>query len=789
MRKMPKKLLTLLAAAALSVSVFALPACTTSFTPLSGDISGEVSSNGGFVVEKGNYFYFINGVDTYTSDNTYGTPVKGALMRIAKSDLALGNNTAETVIPSLMVAADYTAGIFLYGERVYYATPNNVRSTSGEIENTYLSFKSARLDGSDIRDYFNVEDNATIYRYVETENGVYLVYISGSDIHSYNVETGADTLLAADVGEYVLDSTDKTNPTIYYTMGVTVDIDNDGALERSYNQIYSVRADVTEAPYEYTYSEEYLEANDGVAPYTNLGTIVLDGIGALYQDSPTQFTHDLTEGVTPASYAGYAYTLQAYANDGIYFTRTDLAATSTTGETGWLYYLGESNLGSGWNSISGNASLDAVAQNTTYASTSALFYIENDTHHYLYIDGSNLFRADVRDDGTGVADTLLVARDVSGATLMYLDNSSDNTYDYVYYTMAGTTGNTIARAVYNGTEEDYKLLNYDENKPYRPVTLFDAEHASDWYNYEVVDGYVFFADTRAYSETSYNYISCIPLTDADGALMNNVDLADRNERYEEIVGDDGYLAQLDDDDFANLSNAIEYYFYMGKDAQFYYNSEDYTLNADGYVEYDSTLFAKNIAFAVENGRQNTHLYGEDEQELFRAYVEGTGDAAEFVDENGDSYRTYSYFVTRIGEMNDSDHEALESYWQTFLRYYSVTEEDEGLPTWAWWLIGVGCAVVVIGIGVAVFLVLRARKRRLQRDESELLYVDTTDDRDVDVYSDMAIEHEGENAGAEENEAPASEEEPAEEAEATASDETPASEETEAPASDETPDGE
>ena len=165
----------------------ALAACDADFTPLGGDFSsGEVVSNGGFVVEKGNYVYFINGVESYTSDNTYGTPVKGALMRIAKSDLAAGVNNAETVIPSLMVAADYSSGIYIFGDRVYYATPNNVRNTSGVVESEYLDFKSARLDGSDIESYFNVADNATVYRYAEVDGTVYLVYESDSELHSYN---------------------------------------------------------------------------------------------------------------------------------------------------------------------------------------------------------------------------------------------------------------------------------------------------------------------------------------------------------------------------------------------------------------------------------------------------------------------------------------------------------------------------------------------------------------------------------------------------------------------------
>ena len=134
MRNMLKKLMTIFTAGALAVSGAAsLAACAGSFKTPSGIPSGAVTSNGGFVVEKGEYVYFINGVETYTSDNTYGQPVKGSLMRITKSDLSAGKNTAEIVIPSLMVAADYSSGIYVYGDRVYYATPNNVKSTSGEI--------------------------------------------------------------------------------------------------------------------------------------------------------------------------------------------------------------------------------------------------------------------------------------------------------------------------------------------------------------------------------------------------------------------------------------------------------------------------------------------------------------------------------------------------------------------------------------------------------------------------------------------------------------------------------
>src|SRR5699024_7623107 len=105
-----------------------------------------------------------------------GTPVKGALMRAKMSDIKAGINEAETVIPSLMVAADYTSGIYIYGERIYYATPNNMGNTAGKVDNTYLDFRSTALDGSDMQFYFRIADNAALYRFVEVDGTVYVVY-------------------------------------------------------------------------------------------------------------------------------------------------------------------------------------------------------------------------------------------------------------------------------------------------------------------------------------------------------------------------------------------------------------------------------------------------------------------------------------------------------------------------------------------------------------------------------------------------------------------------------------
>ncbi len=742
MRKGCRKISMILLSAAMTLSAVSLAACNTAFTPLEGDYSGEVSSNGGFVVEKGNYYYFINGVEAYTADNTYGEVVKSALMRISKSDLAEGKGGAQTVIPSLMVAADHTAGIFIWGDRVYYATPNNVKNTQSTIENEYLDFKSAKLDGSDVRDYFRVSDNATVYRYVEVEGTVYLVYAENSNLHSYNTATKTDTVLAKGTESYLLSSSDKTDPYIYYTMSVVDGDDKDSPNKLKYTQVYRVSADTTEAPYKYEYDQAYLDEHDGEAPYTNLGTIVLDGIGA--SSIVTKYTHDLTEGITPVPTIGYTYSLLTYANGGIYFTRTDLAqAGTTTGETGWLYYLSADKLAQNWNSVSGNAesNFDVIAQNTTHASSSAVFYKDDqNNHHYLYVDGSTINRADV--GANGVATTQRIARDVSGATLMYTDTTSSEAYDYVYFNRSNGSGVSVERAVYNGTADDYSVLN--ANEAYQPVKVLDLQHANEWYNYETIDGYLFYADAEALGSTSYNYAAAVSLRNADGSAMDNVQIKSLNEKYEEVKD---YISDLSADQ-AKLSTAINSYFYSA----------------------GTQYFDDNLKEAADAGKKEDYLYSEDEQKAFRAYAEGKEGEEEL---SFAAYRTRSAFIRRLGDMNEADKEAYAEHWHSTLQRYVAPETDESLPVWAWALIGTGIGVVVLAAVLIPLLIVRAQKRKAAQAQpkAKRMAVDTTDDRSVDVYAQE------EPAAEEAAESPAQEEAVAEEepnvAPAEEAEETPA----------------
>ena len=797
MRKIFRKFSILAACSLLAASAASMAACGYQFTPLSEgpSASDAVTSQGGFVVQKGDYVYFINGVETYTSDNTYGTPVKGALMRARMSDIKAGINQAETVIPSLMVAADYTSGIYIYGERIYYATPNNMGNTAGQVDNTYLDFRSTALDGSDMQFYFRIADNAALYRFVEVDGTVYVVYEEDDNLISYNTAAGTSVTLAESTTAYTVNSEDVTDPYIYYTMDVTDRQDSANPQAYEYNQIYRVRADATESPYEYTWDQEYLdEENDGEAPYVNLGEIVLDGISV--NDDETQFNHDVTE--DNRSIWRYTYTLQSYTNDGIYFVRTAVPTSgSSVGTSGELYYLSVEDLESdSFDSITGNSvystnatdgwlEVVASAADTSNANTSAYFYIEEDgnvKHHYLYVNSDGeIRRVDVINDGLGTkaengrnGDTSLrIATGASGAVLTGLDSTSSGTYDYVYYTCTTDNGLSIERAVYNGEPEYYNTLTPagEDYSAYRPVRVLEAEHASGWYNYEVVDGVVFYINAETFSSTSYTYVWTINLNGEDG-LMDNVEVAAFNERYETVVGEDGYLETLTEEGNSKLSSAIRYFFYTGESDQVFENIEE----------------------AESFGKRNTYLYSEEEQAAFRAFVDGTGeDAIAFFGENYLDTVSLGTYTNLLGAMTEDDTDLLADYWQNYLeRYTEETAEEAGLPGWAWALIGVAIAVVVLGAGLAVVLVILHKRKKGAQEKPELMEVDTTDDEDVDVYAmndstpavpatvaepDEAAEEPAEEAPAEA--VPESAEEaPAEEAAAPA--ETPAEQSPETP---------
>ena len=743
MRKGFKKFIAVATAALMTAGALSLAACGTDFVPPTGAPSAgdAVESNGGFVVGKGDYYYFINGIESYTSDNTYGTPVKGGLYRIKKADLAAKNNTAERVIPSIMTSGSYNGGIYIYGDRVYYTTPNVVPDpVSGVLDSSVLRFSSAKLDGTDIKDYFTVSSNSDEYRFVEVSGTVYVLYVDSNDLYSYNTASGEKTLLADNTTSVLFNKQDRTDPTVFFTMSVSENQDSDlDARTFAYNQVYSVKADVTEAPYEYNWDMDYIEEElGGEVPYTNLGTIVLDGVDSQsFASNPdSKFTHSTT---APTSWQGYTYALRSYENGGLYYTVTPAKkGGSSVGseDNGKLLYLDAAKLGSSWDSVKANdevgITIDVVADATNLsdtATTSALYYIDKDgAHHYLYVDGSAIFRADVnKTNGSHTGEDMQIADNVSGASLISVDLTSDPAYQYLYFSRSNGSGHSVERAVINGEAVNYQNLPYEDldNEPYQPVKVLNAEVADSWYQFELIGTDLFFADADSdVASTSFNYITVVSLANSESKLMNNKELKAFTDKFNSIMSTDakvGLLSKLSANSNSKLSTALRYYFLTGETEQ----------------------FTENINFAVENDKSYTYLYTDEEQSAFEAFTglaDGRGyedlfSATDFFD-GETSYRTYAYFATRIGEVTEADTEKVDDYWKTTLANFALPSEEEGetgLPAWAWALIGIAIAVVVVGCVLVTVFVLR-KKNGSEEPKEERMAVDTTDDADVDVYA-------------------------------------------------------
>ena len=734
MLKKLKKILPALLALALALT--ALAGCGGNYTSdkLGGDISGEVSSNGGFAVQKGEYVYFINGVGTQSADNTYGEVVKGSLQRISAADLAAGNYAeTETVVPLLLTSQDYTSGVYIYGDTVYYATPNVIKNMEGEVDTSYLDFKSSKLDGSEtMRDYYvQVDDSSTVYRYVQDENGtVYLLYVDSSEteIRSYNTETGENTVLAKGYSSYILPE-ETEGSTIYYTMSVTqkdtYSAASGAGTAYSYQQLYAVSAFETECPYTvdgkpFTESEEYLAAytdkdadeddDARVMEYINLGTLVLDGVGLNQQES-TPFNHDWPAeggiGGQAKSLGGFTYSFLKCGGGSLYLTVSKVAEGSA-----FVYRFDEAAYrqaveADSWNSITANptitgaettagTALTPVAISSGNATSSALYYLnegeDEDAPVYIYVDSSgNIVRNTVdttATDGTFdntdlIGESVTLARAQTEATLLFLRG------DYLYYTIAGDSGSGLYRIRYNGTADDYNILT-SQSEDFRPTRYLQIEYSNSWYKPEVLTvgeaEYLLFANAGTYAG-SYVYVMENP--------ANNADLKTLNEKWEDVFD---IITDLSEE-FSAVSKAAEYYFYSADGELTTLLADEEEAYYENYTEEDLELIAAFVNPTTADAQTTLNAYRLD----FKPLYGGDGEHAVF-------WNTESAYYNRLGTMDEDDEESLaDSLKGAYLT--ATAEEDADGDAWTWQWAAIFVPVGVVVIAAAVLGAVLTKKRR------------------------------------------------------------------------------
>ena len=756
------------AAALIAAGLTVTAACSGNYKSdaLTGDISGNVVSNGGFAVEKGNYIYFINGVESNTAVNSFGDVLKGSLVRISKENLAAGNYASvETVVPLIMYSGNYDGGIYIYGDYVYYSTPSAAKDSSGATLNSRLEFKRSKLDGSETMSgyYFQSENTAVDYRFVEVDGKVYLMYALSeslygeedavSNIHSVNLETGKDTLLAYNVDSYFFDEDNLSNPYVYYTMNVTYNMGTSNAVEAEYNQIYRVCADAAEGDrtYDFSYIEDYDAKSDPV--YVNLGEFVFDGIGALCDLTQFNYGYDPAKDEDTSSdktntLSGYTYEIVHYADGTLYYTRTPASNVTEV-----LLYTDDAEVGaSSWNPVSGNPAAtdnyggrmlllngtslsDYTFITDSEGKPSGVIYTDNDTLMSANFEGGSLKNEVRLSNVSGEVTILGISEETAYAGLPAADGaaSAKAEYTFLYYGVTGE-GNSysVHRIALGGTAEDYEEFPADDSTSnYNDTRILDLDVSSGWYMPEIISGYFFFP-----SETSdmmdYDYVMAFDLRPegaaaSDDTTMSNAQIEEINDLYDSVMGeDDGVIAGIDSEDFENLPNALRYAFYT-RDA--------------GYLD-------ELIKMWEDEGEDEEYLYSTESAQMYKDFINAEGEYAEFKQHskqiNGETVYATSrdYYYNLVGKMTEEDAEDYTTSLRSDYMQAEPTEAEEGwfesLSTGAkvGFIIGV-CVAGIIVIGAAVLIplfIIRKKRKALPRYNKARIKVDTTDDKNIDVYA-------------------------------------------------------
>ena len=455
---------------------------STGYSNNLADLTGEVSSNGGFAVVKGDYVYFINGVATHTDDNTYGKVETGALVRVKRSDLENpADAQAEVVIPALFVAGDTTSGFYIFGDNVYYASPVTAKNKEGKVENTKLDFIKTSLDGKTSTIVKTVDNNATNYRFVEVENVVYLVLNTVNE-DSENViqivnTANKEVVYTTEKIESCIFTEGEDGSTVYYTR-----IAHDEVLDKdeSFNELHRVN----------------VKGED---------EILLTGKG-MYGNEAEDTTGFGVSGATFAllkDTADYLFLKVTYVDTSITTVtnycavkKADLVKDALSANEDKLVLLNK-----------GTASAATVFATTSYY---------KDLNTIVYLDSTRgLIKYDFETNDPTASDGRIVVfydKDLVGYTAKFWQDG------YLYLTDSSSLYYRVnVDAILNGEEGKVEKLNL-------------LASSTSWYNPEVIDGY-FLSVYTAQPYSSLVYVSDIEKNNA----LTDDEIAAISESTEEQI--------------------------------------------------------------------------------------------------------------------------------------------------------------------------------------------------------------------------------------------------------------
>lgn len=466
------------------LALFTLAGCSNSFKPVS-NVGGEVnaSTNGSFLVEKGDYVYFINGKEDVTATNKFGKVEKASLVRVKKEDIGKASKTVETVIPKLFISANYNTGLYIYGNCVYYATPSTEKDKAGKVLNTHNEFycfdleKGKNVGGAIVR----LENNNYEYRFIESNGNVYLATTlsslkdDGSTITKlavYNAKNG-DVVFTSNAYVNLLMPEDNSNVIFYTQKGVTKALDD---AEQDFEELYRYEVGKTEASLEVS--------------------------GAGYADLSFDNRAQELEGKLVEECGTNGVTFTLIKNTGkIFVYKTNKLDADNTGS----YYYGATNADgfSAKTKLGGaNEYIDqAMAKTSYFKSLNEVYYVESGDG---FVKALMKFDYAKQNEGDMLNGRTVIAEDLEGYSIAFVNG------DYIYLSKA--------------SEGYYYRCNLNEQDvELDQINAIPMQTLTDWYAPTVVGNYFI----GSYSGTYYdNYVYAIDLS-----KIGTEDYEDYLEKY------------------------------------------------------------------------------------------------------------------------------------------------------------------------------------------------------------------------------------------------------------------
>ena len=201
------------------VLVIALTACSPYRQKAisGGQPDKPVYGNGSLVVRQGDYIYFVNGMTSVGADNTFkrntkykgeDNVLKGCVMRAKISaDGTVDKATQVTVIPQALFTSYEKGGLYIFGEWIYYVTPNTAKSKSGDILSGQTLIMRTKIDGTGTQKIATVkEPGDTGLRYKVTKD--YILYMEGTALKAIdlNKKNFSVSNVAEDVVDFIVPS-------------------------------------------------------------------------------------------------------------------------------------------------------------------------------------------------------------------------------------------------------------------------------------------------------------------------------------------------------------------------------------------------------------------------------------------------------------------------------------------------------------------------------------------------------------------------------------------------------